>query len=248
MLEVEEAQCRILSAVPLLPHETAPLTHTAGRILAGPVIAPIDLPPFDNSAMDGYAVIADDLRGVGPQSPACLRLVGRIAAGEIFPGEVRPGTCVRLFTGSPLPTGADAVVMQEDTLSNPDEPGVVNCLDVVEPWENVRLRGEDVKQGSTLAAGGERVTPGRMSLFATSGLTDLKVARRPEVALIATGSELVEPGQPLGAGQIYESNRFALTALVAQAGGKPMVMPIVKDTLEMTRTVLEKAFQQCDAW
>lgn len=247
MLEVEKAQEQILSCLSLLPNETAALSDSAGRILGAPVASSIDLPPFDNSAMDGYAVVARDLKSAGPTSPAALRLIGRVAAGEIFPGRVTSGTCVRLFTGSPLPEGADAVVMQEDTRPDAVDPEKILCLDRATPWENVRLKGEDVKRGAVLIEKGERLTTSRVSLLAAAGVTEVRVGRRPLIGLMATGSELVEPGHELGPGQIYESNRAGLAALVSQTGGLGKILPIVQDTLEATRTTLERAFHECDA-
>ncbi|MBM3841422.1 MAG: molybdopterin molybdotransferase MoeA [Verrucomicrobia bacterium] len=246
MLKVEDAQKQILSGITPLPKETVPLREALGRILAAPVFSPIDLPLFDNSAMDGYAVVAQDLRNACGSGPVGLRLIGRIAAGEVFRERVLPGTCVRLFTGSPLSEGADAVIMQEDTRPDPADPGRILCLDAVKPWENVRLKGEDVKCGTALIAGGERLTTSRVSLLAAAGVTEVSVGRQPVVGLMATGSELVEPGQKLGPGQIYESNRIGLAALVSQAGGRARILPLVKDTLEATQAMLEQAFNECD--
>lgn len=247
MLQVEEAQKKILSSIHPLSSETVTLADALGRVLASNIISQIDLPPFDNSAMDGYAVVARDLREASATNPVNLRLLGRIAAGTVFDGEVKPGSCVRLFTGSPLPRGADAVVMQEDTRSVAETPQDVAILDAIKPWENIRLKGEDMKQGAILANAGEGMTTFRLSLLAAAGVSELRVGRKPAIGLMATGSELVDPGQPLGPGQIYESNRIGLSALVSQAGGKPKIFPIVKDNLEITRARLEHAFQNCDA-
>jgi molybdopterin molybdotransferase len=246
MVEVEVAQTQIFSGLLALPAETVPLREALGRILAAPVVSPVDLPPFDNSAMDGYALVARDLRDAIASTPAALRLVGRVAAGEVSHQRVSPGTCVRLFTGSPLPEGADAVVMQEDTRLDPTNPNTILCLDAVKPWENVRLKGEDVKGGAVLINAGERLTASRVSLLAAAGASEISVGRKPVVALMATGSELVEPGQTLGPGQIYESNRAGLAALVSQAGGQARILPLVRDTMESIQAMLEQAFSQCD--
>ncbi|MBI2946566.1 MAG: molybdopterin molybdotransferase MoeA [Verrucomicrobia bacterium] len=246
MLNVEDAQKQILSGITPLAEETVPLREALGRILAAPIVSPIDLPPFDNSAMDGYAVAAQDLRNSTAATPAALRLIGRIAAGEVFQNRVLPGTCVRLFTGSPLPEGADAVIMQEDTRSDPADPAKILCLDTVKSWENIRLKGEDVKCGTALVAGGERLTASRVGLLAAIGVTGVSVGRKPVVGLMATGSELVEPGQKLGPGQIYESNRVGLSALVSQAGGQARILPLVNDTMESTCATLAQAFNECD--
>src|SRR5262249_23737896 len=143
-----------------------------------------------------------------------LQLAGRVAAGEMWDGEVVPKTCVRLFTGAPLPRGADAVVMQEDTRVEPGRPSEIQILDAAKPWENVRLRGEDVKRGAPLLRAGEILSAGEISLLAATGVTEVKAGRPPSVGLLATGSELKEPGQTLRPGEIYESNRISLAALV----------------------------------
>ncbi|MDT7816724.1 MAG: molybdopterin molybdotransferase [Acidobacteriaceae bacterium] len=247
MLELEEALARILAMVPSVMSERVPLGEAHGRVLAERVLSPIDLPIFDNSAMDGYAVRARDVAGAKADSPVRLRVAGRVAAGDSFSGEVAARTCVRLFTGSPLPRGADAVVMQEDTRVEPGEAAEVLILDSVQPRENVRLHGEDVKRGALLAEAGQAVTIGRLSLLAATGCANFSVGRQPTIGLLATGSELKQPGQPLGPGQIYESNRLGLAALIRNAGGIPRTWPLVPDTLAATRLALADAFRECDA-
>ncbi len=247
MLEFEEALARVLAAVPAPASENVPLNDAAGRVLAQPIRSPIDLPVFDNSSMDGYALRAPDVASAKPASPVRLRLAGKVAAGQVFPGEVTPGTCVRLFTGSPLPPGANAVVMQEDTRVDANAPGEVLILTPVQPGENVRARGEDVKHGALLAEAGEVLSVGRISLLAAAGVARVQVGLRPVVGLLATGSELTEPGQPLGPGRIYESIRPALAALIERAGGVPKAFPLVADALAGTRLALADAFNQCDA-
>jgi molybdopterin molybdotransferase len=246
MLEFEEALARVLAAVPMPTSETISLNEAAGRVLAGPIRSPVDLPGFDNSAMDGYALRAADVASAKPDSPVRLRLAGKVPAGETFAGKVTAGTCVRLFTGSPLPAGADAVVMQEETRVEPSAAGEVLILAPVGPGENVRLRAEDVKRGSPLAEAGERITAGQVGLLAAVGLAAVPAGRPPVVGLLATGSELQEPGQPLEPGRIYESNRVALGAILRHAGLVPVMLPLVADVLAATRTALTEAFSQCD--
>ena len=187
MLEFEEALARVLAAVPAPTRENVSLNDSAGRVLAEQIPSPLDLPSFDNSSMDGYALRAADVASAKLNSPVCLRLAGKVAAGETFTGEVMAGTCVRLFTGSPLPPGADAVVMQEETRVEPNAAGEVLILAPVGPGENVRSRAEDVQQGSTLAEAGELLTAGRIGLLAAVGLTCVPVGRQPMVGLLATG-------------------------------------------------------------
>src|SRR5439155_11615662 len=247
MLELEEALNRILSTIQPVGDEFVALTDAADRVLAEPVVSLVDLPRFDNSAMDGYAVRTADLVAARTEQPVSLRVIGEVAAGAVFADKVAAGTCVRLFTGSPLPEGANAVVMQEDTRLDPLQPGTVWFLAAVRPWENVRLRGEDAKRGATLAEAGDRLTFGQIGLLAAAGLPELKVSRQPRVGLLATGSELAESGRALQPGQIYESNRVMLAALLKQAGAQPEIFPLVPDTIEDTRLALERALACCDA-
>src|ERR1051325_17832 len=246
MLELEEALERILAAVPPATPENIPLSAADGRVLSGRMLASVDLPPFDNSSMDGYAVRAEDVAAAKPEAPVGLVLAGRVAAGENLPGTMAAGTCVRLFTGSPLPAGADAVVMQEDTRIEPGNPQSVLFLDGAKRWENVRFKGEDVKRGAVLAEAGEVLGTGRLCLLGASGMGQVRVGRQPVVAVMATGSELVEPGQALAPGQIFESNRLGLAALIRRTGAIPKVFPLVADTLAATRVALAEAFQECD--
>jgi len=245
MLELEDAVARILAALPAPQRESISLNEANGRVLLEPVLSPMDLPPFDNSAMDGYALRAEDVGGAKADAPVRLRLAGRVVAGEVFPGQVSPGTCVRLFTGSPIPKGADSVVMQEDTRTEPDKPAEILVLEPVRPRENVRFRGEDVRSGGSLARSGEILTAGRLSLLAATGIRQVTVGHQPKVGLMSTGSELREPGQTLGQGQIYESNRIGLSALIRNAGGLPTIFPLVPDELAATEQAITKAFKEC---
>ena len=244
MLELEAAVDRILKAVSPPIVETTSLAEGHGRIIAETVLSPIDLPVFDNSSMDGYAVRSADLTAVAKESPVQLKVIGRVAAGERWDGEVIPGTCVRLFTGSPLPRGADAVVMQEDTRLESSD--LVSVLDSPKPWENVRLQGEDIKAGAVVAKPGEVLRTGLLTLLAATGCSSVRVGRRPVVGLLATGNELLEPGENLTRGKIYESNRVGLASLVTRAGGIPKIFPLVEDTLEGTRLALRSALGECD--
>jgi molybdopterin molybdotransferase len=246
MLELEQALEQILGAVPIPVPEPVALGPAQGRVVAKDVVSAVDLPPFDNSSMDGYAVRAEDVAVARPDKPVPLRLAGRVPAGEIFSGEVARGSCVRLFTGSPLPSGADAVVMQEDTRSDACQPATVQILESAKPWENVRLRGEDIKRGSKLVAAGERLTAARLALLSATGVTTVTVGRQPRAALLATGSELRERGEALEPGQIYESNRIGLAALLRSIGALADPLPLVADALGATRSALEQAFSDHD--
>jgi molybdopterin molybdotransferase len=246
MLELQEAVGRILAAVPPARHEEIPVSEAHGRVLGQSVLSPMDLPPFDNSAMDGYAVRAEDVQLATKDTPVGLRLAGVVAAGEVYQTEVGRGSCVRLFTGSPLPARADSVVMQEDTRRDTTKPGYIQILDSCRPWENVRLKGEDVRSGASLALEGQALTAGHLCLLSAVGVQRVLVGHLASVGVIATGSELRNPGELLKPGQIYESNRIGLAALIRRAGGKPVMSPVVPDTPEATEQTLANAFSQCD--
>lgn len=239
MLTLEQALEQLLSQIQPLDVETVGLFEsTAGRYLAEPLIAQAALPPFDNSAMDGWAVRSQDVAAAVSDRPVALQAIAKTAAGQSFDGEIGPGQCVRVFTGAPLPRGADAVVMQEDTRMD-DAHTLV--LEAVKPWENVRFRGEDVKEGATIALAGDKITPQRVGLIAACGIPHLKAHRPPVVAILGTGNELRDPGEALQPGEIFDSNRAMLAALIRQIGAEPMIMPVVADDLQATIEALEQA-------
>ena len=246
MLSLEQAREQILDAVQPLPAETVDLRSALGRFTAEPLRSTVDLPPADNSAMDGYAVRAQDLASAATASPVALRVIGTAPAGVVFDKLVEAGTCVRVFTGSRLPRGADAVVMQEYVKQNSQDPSSVLFLESAPLRDYVRLRGEDVKAGALLLEAGEKLTAPRLSFLAAAGISSVRAARRPAAGLLATGNELREPGQPLEAGAIYESNRLGLAGLARQAGALPKIYPLVQDDLGATQAALELAFSECD--
>ena len=246
MLELEQALERILAAVPPAQPEEIPVSDAHRRVAVQAIDSPMDLPAFDNSAMDGYAVRSADVGRATKEAPARLRIIGKVAAGDLFHGELAAGSCVRLFTGSPLPNGADCVVMQEDTQSDTEDAGEVTITEPSRPWENVRLKGEDVRLGQQLMTAGQPIGVGHLCLLSAVGISRVLVGRQATVGLIATGSELREPGTPLTSGQIYESNRAGLAALIRSAGAIPITFPLVEDKPEPTRQALSAAIAQCD--
>lgn len=246
MLELDDARERVFKTIIPLGSEVVPVNAAAFRVAAEDVASSVDLPPFDNSAMDGYAVRAEDVAGAKADAPVTLRLAGRVAAGDAPAMNVPAGGCLRIFTGSLLPAGADAVVMQEDTRIDPAAPERVHVLDAAKPWENVRFRGEDVKRGAVVVRAGEKLTAGRVGLLAATGVAQVKVFRRPIIGVLATGSELTEAGQPLRPGTIYESNRTLLAPLLERSGAVVRSYPLVEDTLPATKAALERAFAECD--
>jgi len=224
LLSVDDALARLLAGVDGLPAENVPLTEAHGRVLAAPLVARLTQPPFDASAMDGYAVRAADAGSVG----ARLKVIGESAAGRGFGGRIEVGEALRIFTGAPLPAGADAVVIQEDTRREGD---AVIISQASFAGENVRPMGNDIRAGAALFPAGRRLGARDLMLVASSGHGAVSVARRPTVAILATGDELVPPGETPGPDQIVSSIPVGLAGMVAAAGGEPRLMGIARDSL-----------------
>ncbi|MFQ5667838.1 MAG: gephyrin-like molybdotransferase Glp [Candidatus Binatia bacterium] len=239
MISVHRALELILSEVPRLGVEYVPVPQTLGRVLAAGVQASRDVPPFRNAAMDGYAVRAADVATASAETPVVLRILEVIGAGVVPSQRVRVGAATKIMTGSPMPEGADAVVRVEDT---EERDGHVRILAPVAAGTAVRRPGEDVRAGDTVLAPGRALRAADIGLLASLGLAVVPVRRRPVVAILATGDELVELGQSLGPGQIVNSNAYALAAAVQEAGGLPQLQGIVRDTPEATRRAFRDAF------
>jgi molybdopterin molybdotransferase len=238
MLSVEQAQEQLLgSARVLAENESVATDFALDRILATPLVATLNVPPLDNSAMDGYAVRAEEA-----VAGAILPVSQRIPAGQIGQPLV-PGSVARIFTGAPTPDGADAVVMQEDT--EPVEGGV-RFLKATKLGANIRRAGEDIRPDQTVLTTGTRLGPAQLGVAASVGATSLNVYRRLKVAVFFTGDELVMPGQPLPPGRIYNSNRAALKGLLARLGCEVIELGLVADTLDATREALASASLQAD--
>ncbi len=240
MMSVEEARARILDHVVQLPAEDRPLLEAQGQALAQDVSAPFDVPPMDNSAMDGYALLAADIRGASTERPVRLEVIGHVAAGHPGDWKVRPGVAVRIMTGAPVPLGADTVVPYEDT-DEVDQrlggtPGAmireIQVRKALSPGTNVRPRGEDVAKGALILQRGAVLGPAHLGVLASLGYDRVEVTRRPVIAILATGDELREPGEPLGPGQIFNSNSTIIAAQVMACGAVPKVLPIARDTVE----------------
>jgi molybdopterin molybdotransferase len=241
LLSLDDALARLLAAVQPLPAgeiETLSTFDALGRVLAADVRSQLDVPPLANTAMDGYALRSADVPAVGTLLPVSQR----IPAGRV-PGELQPGTAARIFTGAPIPPGADAVVMQEQCEALGDQ---VRINEVPRAGQWVRRRGEDVQEGSTVLTQGMRLTPQALGMAASVGAATLAVMRRPRVALFSTGDELVMPGEPLRPGAIYNSNRYTLRALIQALGGEVTDLGIVPDRLDATRDALVRAAQGHD--
>jgi molybdopterin molybdotransferase len=238
LLSVDEALERLLAgARPVEGIEEVPTMQAAGRVLARDQASTMDVPPMDNSAMDGYAVRLSDL-----SSGKKLRVTQRIAAGSVGK-PLEPGTAARIFTGAPVPGGADAIVMQEFTDGGKDE---VQVKKIPKPGEWIRLTGSDIRKGGTILKAGKRLLPQDTGLAASVGIKTLPVHRRIRLGLFFTGDELLMPGEPLPAGKIYNSNRFTLNGLAAAFDCEVRDYGIVPDRLDATREVLRTAAAEND--
>jgi molybdopterin molybdotransferase len=242
MLSVEEHRARIAELIGALPIVNLPVAECLGLVLAEDVRSPVSLPPFDNSAMDGYAVRAADLRGASKDTPVELPVAGDIPAGRTDPVTLAEGTVLRIMTGAPVPSGADSVIQVEQTDGGTER---VRIFEAVELGNHLRLRGEDVGQGGTVLRAGTVLGPSHLGLAAAVGSTSLPV-RRPRVVVLSTGSELVEPGNPLLPGQIYESNSVMLATAVRAIGGAAEILRFVPDDVTAFHATLAEKLPGAD--
>lgn len=239
LLTLADARLRMLKAVsPVGISERVVLDELPGRILAEDIISPLNSPPADNSAMDGYALCLSD------GATAAYRVVGKAMAGEPFTGHVQQGQAIRIMTGAELPAGADTVVMQENVLREDD---FIRLTVAPQKGANIRREGEDMAIGEKLFLAGHRIGPVDVGLLATLGLAEAEVIRSLKVALFASGDELLAAGQPLKPGAIYDSNRYFLKAMLKRLGCTVIDLGVVPDDLEQLREAYRKADQQADA-
>jgi molybdopterin molybdotransferase len=248
LLSVKEAQERILSVFQPVDTEMVPVARCAGRILAKDISAPGDLPPFTNSSMDGFAVRSADVQAASPSSPVVLQVVADIPAGSTSDIPLQPGQAARIMTGAALPPGADAVVPVENTDTQnslgASPASQVGVLRGAKPGDSVRQRGMDVTQGQVLLEKQRKLQPQDLGILASTGMAQVPVFRRPRVALFSSGDELVQPGQPLGQGQIYDSNGFVLAALLEQAGAQPVPLGTAPDDPRQIEALLDRAIAE----
>lgn len=229
ILSVEEALAMVLGAFGPLDVESIPILDALGRVLAEDVHAKGDIPPHANTAMDGYAVIAADTYGASQESPKSLRVIDNLAAGYVTDSAVMQGTAIRIMTGAPMPDGADAVIPFEDTHQEGD---VVLLFAAVEAGANVRFAGEDVRDGTKVLARGTPIRPQEIGMLAALGHSRVRVHRRPRVAILATGDELVDIDAPLTPGKIRNANGYSNAAQVLKYSGAPLMLGIARDNID----------------
>ena len=239
MISVEEALYKILQEVDVLDEERVPILDSLGQVLAEDIKSDINVPPLDNSAMDGFAVLSRDTANASSQSPNILRVIGTVMAGSISRKEVTPGTAVRIMTGAPIPRGADAVVQFENTdeeerkKSSAGEPvREIGILAEADFGLNIRRAGEDIASGTMVLKKGTVIRPAELGLLASVGRSQVTVIRRPVIAVLATGDDLVTIDKPLPEGKIYDSNTYSIAGLVSRYGAVPKILGIARDNEE----------------
>jgi molybdopterin molybdotransferase len=237
-ISIDEAKSLLLeAATPLERIERIALHEASGRVLATAVVSGIDVPPFDRAAMDGYAVIAEDTFGAGRYEPRVLRCVEKLYTGGLATRAVARGECIEIATGAPMPGGADAVVMVEET-DRANETGV-RVFTPVYPRQHVGRRGADMTVGQTVLPAGTALNPTRVGALAAVGLAEVDVYAKPVVAVVSTGNEIVQPGEALQPGHIYDINRFTLSAVVDAHGGTARVGAVAADSLQDLQTAID---------
>ncbi|HTS14577.1 MAG TPA: gephyrin-like molybdotransferase Glp [Candidatus Sulfotelmatobacter sp.] len=249
LLRLEDALARMLAGVVPLPAEEIDLEAAVGRVLADPLAARVTMPPFANSAMDGFAVRSADVADASPQRPVQLAVIGEVAAGLPAPREVGPGTAIRIFTGAMLPAGADTIVPVESTDAPwgvADLPSRVGVHRAPATGEHVRAPGSDITAGQRLVTAGQVVRPATLALLASGGYGRVPVHRRPRVTIVSTGDELVAPGAPLAPGRIHDSNGPMLAALAAEVGADATRRSSVADDLPTVTATLTEAVAESD--
>jgi molybdopterin molybdotransferase len=237
-ISLEEARRLIDEATsPLDRVERVSIDRANGRVVARDVVAGCDVPPFARAAMDGYAVVAEDTFGAGQFQPKVLTLVDKVYTGQVPTRAVSRGECIEIATGAPMPTGADAVVMVEET--ERDDAGRVRFFSPVYPGQNVGKQAADILAGQTLVGRGSVLNPSRIGALAAAGVLEVDLIAKPRVAILSTGNEIVDPGRPLLPGQIYDINKFTLSAIIEEHGGVPVPYATAPDTVEDLTRALE---------
>lgn len=245
LLPFDEALNRTIAAArPVARTTVVPVTDAPGRVAAVDVTSSLDVPPFDRAAMDGYAVRAADTTGATADHPVVLECIARTFTGEGPARRLEAGECVEVATGAPIPAGADAVVMVERTSRAPD--GRVLVHETAREGQHIGRRGTDIERGHVVIRTGDFITAARAGAIAATGRVDIDVYDRPRVAILTTGNEVVPPGQPLAAGQVYDINRITLAAIVRQHGGTADILPIIDDDVDAIVEALRRAAATAD--
>jgi len=242
-ISIEEARAIIERAIrPIERTEVLPLVQANGRVLAQEIVSTADVPPFSRAAMDGYAVRAEDTAGASRTTPRTLRRIETIYTGQVPQKRVGAGECAEIATGAPMPDGADAVVMVEET--DIDDRGTVSLFAQATPRQNIGRQGADIQQGQRVLQPGTLLNASRLGSIAALGLTEVAVYEKPRVAILSTGNEIVDPGQPLAPGQIYDINRVTVSAVVADNGGIPIPSRTAADTIDDLSRAVEECLEQ----
>lgn len=241
ILPLDEARAIIDEGIPLIARtERVPLEHASGRVLAADAVAEADVPPFTRASMDGYAVVAADTASASRTSPVHLQLAGRVYTGDAPGSAMEPGSCIEVATGAPLPDGADAVIMVEETEAAGER---IALFAGVRPAQNVGRQGADIATGQTVLHAGELLNASRIGALAALGHADVTVWARPTVAVLSTGNEIAPQGAPLSPGQIYDINRFTLATVVGEHGGVAVPIATARDTIEALHAALDECLR-----
>jgi molybdopterin molybdotransferase len=240
-ISIGEARALIDAGMPRIERrERVALLDARGRVLSASVVAGADVPPFDRASMDGYAVVAADTNGASRERPGKLRLAGRVYTGDVPTGRVDAGACIEIATGAPMPAGADAVIMVEETAVSGDE---VSIFASVRPAQNIGRRGADITTGQTILREGDVLNASRVGALAALGFADVEVWARPSVAVLSTGNEIAPQGAPLAPGQIYDINRFTVSTVIAEHGGVAVPVATARDSLPALHAALDECLR-----
>ncbi|MQG25224.1 MAG: molybdopterin molybdotransferase MoeA [SAR202 cluster bacterium] len=246
MLSVEEARENILNMMFVLNTEYLPISDCLGQVLSEDISSIIHVPPWNNSAMDGFAVIANDTKRASENTPVKLTVIDSVYAGDMPSSKVSPNTAIRIMTGAPIPDGANAVVPFEQTneiqqKANKQHLETIDILKPVKENDYIRFRGEDIKSGDNIFKKGTILRPSEIGVLATLGFKEIPVIRKPKIAIISTGNELTDLGEPIKLGKIYDANTYSIASSVEKYGGTPIIIGIAKDNEESLNDLLDKA-------
>ncbi len=241
LIPFEEARKIVIENVkPIEDVEEVPLLDALHRVLAEDIVAPINVPPFPRAAEDGYAVRAEDTYGAGQYNPRELRLVGEVNTGEYKEIKIKKGECIKIATGAMIPKGADAVVRVEDT---EEESGIVRIFRPVHPGFDIAPEGEDIKVGDNVLHRGIYLDPPKIGVLAALGISKVKVYRKPRIAVLPSGNELIVPGEEIQPGKIYDVNTYTISSVIKENGGEPVIFPFVMDDIEDIDRKLKEALK-----